>query len=85
MATSIAFVQVLFIILNTVWHNWVQLLVEKLQTVGNTALDNYDAALKLGYTKSIEGLQTAGIEFNFSQEYVKELADFIKAELAKIS
>ena len=57
------------------WRSYKQL--------GNTALDNYDAALKLGYTKSIGELyQTAGIEFNFSQNYVKELADFIKSELA---
>jgi len=60
------------------WRSYKQL--------GNTALDNYDAALKLGYTKSIGELyQTAGIEFNFSQDYVKELADFIKAELASMN
>ena len=53
--------------------------------LGQEALDNYDAALKLGYTKSIGELyKTAGIEFNFSQEYVKELADFIKAQLADL-
>ncbi len=46
------------------------------------ALDDYEAALKLGYTKSIpEIYKTAGIEFNFSQGYVKELAEFVKAEL----
>ena len=51
---------------------------------GQEALDNYDNALKLGYTKSIGELyQAAGIEFNFSEAYVKELADFIKGELAK--
>ncbi len=49
------------------------------------ALDAYEAALKLGYTKSIpEIYKTAGIEFNFSQEYVNELATFVKAELQKI-
>ncbi|MDP1746625.1 MAG: M3 family oligoendopeptidase [Bacteroidota bacterium] len=49
------------------------------------ALDLYEAALRLGYTKSIpEIYKTAGIEFNFSQEYVKELADFVKSELEKI-
>ena len=42
-------------------------------------------ALSLGYTKSIGELyQEAGIEFNFSQEYVKELADFVKSEIANI-
>ncbi|GIK70570.1 MAG: oligoendopeptidase F [Bacteroidota bacterium] len=49
------------------------------------ALDQYMAALSLGYTKSIgEIYQTAGIRFDFSPEYVKELADFVKAELIKI-
>lgn len=49
------------------------------------ALDAYEAALRLGYTKSIpEIYKTAGIEFNFSQAYVKELADFVKDELEKI-
>ena len=52
---------------------------------GEKALDNYMDALRLGYTKSIGELyQAAGIEFNFSQEYVKELADFVKAEMTKI-
>ena len=49
------------------------------------ALDAYEAALRLGYTKSIpEIYKTAGIEFNFSQPYVKELATFVKSELEKI-
>ena len=49
------------------------------------ALDQYEAALRLGYTKSIpEIYKTAGIEFNFSQAYVKELADFVKNELDKL-
>lgn len=52
--------------------------------IGAKALDNYDNALALGYTKSIGELyQTAGIEFNFSQPYVQELADFIKGQLQK--
>lgn len=59
------------------WRSYKQL--------GETAFDNYMDALRLGYTKSIGELyQAAGIEFNFSQEYVKELADFVKAEMAKI-
>lgn len=49
------------------------------------ALDQYIAALSLGYTKSIgEIYQTAGISFDFSPQYVKELADFVKEELQKI-
>ena len=50
--------------------------------IGERALDNYMNALKLGYTKSIaEIYETAGIKFNFSISYVKELALFIKKEL----
>tara|TARA_B100001741_G_C16555197_1_gene602211 strand:+ start:13156 stop:14877 length:1722 start_codon:yes stop_codon:yes gene_type:complete len=53
---------------------------------GDKALNNYMEALKLGYTKSIgEIYETAGIKFNFSASYVKELADFIKDELSKIN
>ena len=53
---------------------------------GEDALDNYMEALKLGYTKSIgEIYNTAGIKFNFSASYVKELADFVKEELSKIN
>ena len=52
--------------------------------IGAKALDNYDNALALGYTKSIgEIYETAGIEFNFSQPYVNELATFIKTQLVK--
>ncbi len=46
------------------------------------ALDDYDRALKLGYTKTIgEIYHTAGIKFNFSADYVKDLANFVKCEL----
>ena len=52
---------------------------------GEEALDNYIEALKLGYTKSISKIyETAGIKFDFSASYVKELAEFIKIELSKI-
>ena len=54
--------------------------------LGEQALDNYMDALKLGYTKTIgEIYKTAGIKFDFSASYVKELADFIKEELEKLS
>ena len=44
------------------------------------------AALKLGFTKSIpEIYAAAGIKFDFSREYVKELADFVKMELRKLN
>ena len=49
------------------------------------ALKNYLEALKLGYTKTIKEIyEIAGIEFNLSAAYVKELADFVKDELAKL-
>lgn len=49
------------------------------------ALDNYMAALELGYTRSIpEIYEAAGIRFDFSQEYVQELAAFVKAEMAAL-
>jgi oligoendopeptidase F len=50
------------------------------------ALNDYVAGLSLGYTKSLpEIFEAAGIQFDFSTAYVKQLADFIKEELAKIS
>ena len=49
------------------------------------AIGQYKAALSLGYTKPIpEVYKAAGIEFNFSPEYVRELAEFVKAEYSKI-
>lgn len=46
------------------------------------ALDGYEAALKLGYTKSIpEIYAAAGIKFDFSKQYVHELLEFVKQEL----
>ena len=49
------------------------------------ALDQYLAALSLGYTKPINEIyETAGIKFDFSADYVRELADFVKEELAKL-
>jgi len=60
------------------WRSYKQL--------GEQGLDNYMNALKLGYTKKIgEIYETAGIKFDFSASYVKELADFIKDELEKLS
>lgn len=48
-------------------------------------IEQYKAALALGYTKSIpEVYETAGIRFDFSAEYVSELAAFVKEELEKL-
>lgn len=47
-----------------------------------TALDNYMKALSLGYTKTLPELyEAAGIRFDFSPAYVKELADFVQQEI----
>ncbi len=49
------------------------------------ALNSYIKALSLGYTKSIpEIYEAAGIEFNFSREYVRELGLFVKQELEEL-
>ncbi len=49
------------------------------------ALDNYMAALSLGYTKTLKELYaTAGISFNLSPAYVKELADFVQPIFAEM-
>ncbi|HXH98951.1 MAG TPA: M3 family oligoendopeptidase [Sphingobacteriaceae bacterium] len=45
-------------------------------------IEKYLSALKLGYTRTIKEIyETAGIEFNFTASYVKELAEFIKTEV----
>lgn len=49
------------------------------------ALSQYLAALALGYTKPMNEIyETAGIKFDFSAAYVKELANFVKTELEKL-
>ncbi|MBA3663807.1 MAG: M3 family oligoendopeptidase [Bacteroidetes bacterium] len=49
------------------------------------AIENYRKALGLGYTRSIpEIYKAAGIKFDFSPAYVKELMDFVKSEYDKI-
>jgi len=46
------------------------------------ALQNYIKALSLGYTKTIpEIYETAGIKFDFSKNYISELAQFVMKEL----
>lgn len=49
------------------------------------AVEQYKAALALGYTESIPKIyETAGIKFDFSPAYIKELMDFVKGEYEKI-
>ncbi|SFD31088.1 oligoendopeptidase F [Chitinophaga sp. CF118] len=50
------------------------------------ALDNYVKALSLGSTRTLPELYAAaGIRFDFSPAYVKELATFVQQEIDKIS
>ncbi len=47
------------------------------------AVENFKEALQLGYTKTIpEIYETAGISFNFSQDYVKTLALYLQEEIS---
>ena len=49
------------------------------------ALDNYMAALSMGYTKTLKALySTAGIRFDFSPAYIKELGTFVKDRLGEM-
>lgn len=49
------------------------------------ALNDYLNALSLGYTVPIHEIyQTAGIEFNFSKEYIQELMDFLLEKIKQI-
>ena len=48
-------------------------------------LQQYMDALKLGYTKTIREIyETAGVKFDFSAAYVKELVAFVKQELENL-
>ncbi len=49
------------------------------------ALKKYEDFLKLGYTVPVNELyKTAGVNFDFSEEYVNELVDFVREELERI-
>lgn len=48
-------------------------------------LQQYLDALALGYTKPMNEIyETAGIKFDFSADYIQELAAFVKSELEKL-
>lgn len=50
------------------------------------AIEQYKSALRLAYTKSIPSIyQTAGIRFDFSESYLKEIAGFIELQLNKLN
>lgn len=60
-----------------VWRNY--------KTNPEKAVQQYKDALSLGYTKSIpEVYQAAGIRFDFSEDYIKELIDFVRKEIKKL-
>lgn len=61
-----------------VWKNY--------KTNPEQAFSKYLDALKLGYTKPIKEIyDTAGIKFDFSQAYIKELIGFVREELEQVS
>ena len=50
----------------------------------NSGLEKYMNALKLGYTKTIpEIYETAGVKFDFSEQYIKDLVNFLLENLKK--
>jgi len=56
------------------WRNYLQ--------NENKAIAQYKAALSLGYTKSIGKIyETAGIKFDFSEAWISELSNFVKAQM----
>lgn len=49
------------------------------------ALEQYQAFLNLGYSASVREIyQTAGISFDFSESYIRELVEFVKKELKEL-
>ena len=49
------------------------------------AIEDYKNALRLGYTRSIPKIyETAGVRFDFSETYLKKLADFVGKELGNL-
>ena len=58
----------------SMWKNW--------EIDRDKALKGYQDFMKLGYTKTIpEIYEAAGIKFDFSDEYVEALADFMQLKL----
>lgn len=51
----------------------------------SSTVEKYKKALKLGYTKSIpEVYEAAGVKFDFSDNYLAEIADFVESEMEKV-
>ncbi|MGM0640959.1 MAG: M3 family oligoendopeptidase [Thermotogota bacterium] len=52
---------------------------------GKEAVKMYEEFMSLGYSKSIPELyETAGIKFDFSEEYISDLVEFIKKEIEEV-
>jgi len=52
---------------------------------GQEAIKMYEDFMSLGYSKPIpEIYETAGVKFDFSEEYISELVDFIKKEIEEV-
>lgn len=48
------------------------------------ALEGYKSFMKLGYTQSIPNIyENAGVKFEFSSDYIKQLMDFVHAQWAQ--
>lgn len=61
-----------------VWRNY--------KINGEVALTQFKNALALGYTQSIGDIyEAAGIDFDFSPNYLKQLAEFVKTELQALT
>ena len=49
------------------------------------ALNNYESALKLGYTRTIPHIfEAGGLNFNFSRENIQKLSGFVNEEMKKL-
>lgn len=60
-----------------VWRNYI--------LNGSKAIQQYKDFLKLGHTRSIPAVfETAGVKFEFSESYIRELMDFVNVQLQNI-
>lgn len=60
---------------------WMQFRKDK-----SAALNNYMMSLQLGGTKTLPELyKAAGLVFNFSPDYIKQLMEFVKSEMDKLN
>ena len=70
-----------FILKNQILHSPKQLKQNK-----ETALNNYIKSLQLGGTRPLPELyKAAGLQFNFSPEYISELMLFVKKEIGDLT